>query len=125
MAKKLIRLTEGDLHRIIENSVHKVLNELDNRTVAGYIEGREDQMFGTRPYSDAMKRRGMRDFYNDKWSFAENPKKAAYLNAQSGENSARLQYGLGPFSKASMARGQSTYKNGKWGYDPSKFDDYK
>lgn len=30
--KKLIRLTEGDLHRIVENSVRKTLNELDWKT---------------------------------------------------------------------------------------------
>lgn len=30
--KQLIRLTEGDLHRIVENSVRKTLNELDWRT---------------------------------------------------------------------------------------------
>lgn len=31
MNKKLIRLTEGDLHRIINESVNKVLTELDWR----------------------------------------------------------------------------------------------
>lgn len=32
--RKLVRLTEGDLHRIIENSVKQALNELDWKTYA-------------------------------------------------------------------------------------------
>lgn len=32
--KKLIRLTEGDLHRIVENSIKRTLNELDWKTYA-------------------------------------------------------------------------------------------
>lgn len=32
--KKLIRLTESDLHRIIENSVRRTLNEISYDTVA-------------------------------------------------------------------------------------------
>ena len=31
MKKKLIRLTESDLHRIVKESVNKVLTELDTR----------------------------------------------------------------------------------------------
>ena len=86
--KKLIRLTEGDLHRIIENSVHNVLNELDSRTVAGYIQGRDKQSTGGREYSDAMKRRSIRDFVykgdtgnangNDSWRSYNSPEDAAY-----------------------------------------------
>lgn len=34
MAKKLIRLTEGDLHRIIKESVNNILSELDYKTLA-------------------------------------------------------------------------------------------
>lgn len=30
MAKQLIRLTEGDLHRIIKESVNRVLKEMNN-----------------------------------------------------------------------------------------------
>ena len=29
MSKKLIRLTEGDLHKIMKESVHKILREMD------------------------------------------------------------------------------------------------
>jgi len=34
MKNKLIRLTEGDLHRIVKESVNKVLTELDWKTYA-------------------------------------------------------------------------------------------
>ena len=34
MAKQIIRLTEGDLHKIIEESVNQILCELDPRTYA-------------------------------------------------------------------------------------------
>lgn len=127
MAKKLIRLTEGDLHRIIENSVHTVLNELDNRTVTGYIQGRGLQSVGNRDYSDAMKRRAMRDYVNGKYegTITKNPREVANLNAENDAFTAKRQYDLSPFDKAIDARKLSTYKNGKWGYDPSKFDDYK
>jgi hypothetical protein len=55
MAKKLIRLTESDLHRIIENSVKRVLkesqlNELDWRTYANAGKKTHDEVL------DKMKR---------------------------------------------------------------------
>ena len=34
MNKKVIRLTESDLHRIVKESVNKVLTEVDWRTYA-------------------------------------------------------------------------------------------
>ena len=34
MNKKLIRLTESDLHKIVKESVNKVLTELDWKTYA-------------------------------------------------------------------------------------------
>ena len=46
MNKKLIRLTESDLHRIVKESVNKVLTELDWKTyanAAGKARGRGDK----------------------------------------------------------------------------------
>ena len=40
MAKKLIRLTEQDLHRIVNESVNKVLNEIGNTNRGQYMLGR-------------------------------------------------------------------------------------
>ncbi len=44
MNKKLIRLTESDLHRIVKESVNKVLTELDWRTYANAAKKRESQI---------------------------------------------------------------------------------
>ena len=41
--KKLVRLTESDLHRIVKESVSKVLTELDWKTYANYANGRRAQ----------------------------------------------------------------------------------
>ena len=43
MNKKLIRLTESDLHRIVKESVNRVLNEMRPETYASYAKGREAQ----------------------------------------------------------------------------------
>lgn len=53
MNNKLIRLTESDLHRIVEESVNRVLsemqlNELDPRTYASYAQKRANQGYGGR-----------------------------------------------------------------------------
>ena len=39
MNKKLIRLTEGDLHRIVKESVNKILNEIGNTPKYQYLLG--------------------------------------------------------------------------------------
>ena len=43
MNKKLIRLTESDLHRIVKESVNKVLTELDWRTYANAAKKASEQ----------------------------------------------------------------------------------
>ena len=43
MNKKLIRLTESDLHKVIKESVNKVLTELDWKTKMNYVMGRQKQ----------------------------------------------------------------------------------
>lgn len=40
MNKKLIRLTESDLHRIVKESVNRVLNEIGNTNRGQYMLGR-------------------------------------------------------------------------------------
>ena len=40
MNKKLIKLTESDLHRIVKESVNKVLNEIGDTTKGQYMLGR-------------------------------------------------------------------------------------
>lgn len=60
--KQLIRLTEGDLHQIIENAVRRTINEISKDTVDNFHKGRIKQSLGKRPYSDAFKRRADRDY---------------------------------------------------------------
>ena len=38
--KKIVRLTEGDLHRIIKESVNNIITELDWKTKMNYLKGR-------------------------------------------------------------------------------------
>ena len=49
--KKLIRLTEGDLHRIVKESVNRVLNEMNVRTLTpdGAYGTRAQKYYGARP----------------------------------------------------------------------------
>lgn len=53
--KKIIRLTEADLHDIIMEAI----NEMDPRTYASYAEKRAEQARGTRPMSPSQKRKNM------------------------------------------------------------------
>lgn len=46
MNKKLIRLTESDLHRIVKESVNRVLTELDWRTYANAAKKAGDETIG-------------------------------------------------------------------------------
>ena len=41
--KKIVRLTEGDLHRIIKESVNNIITELDWKTKMNYLKGRQRQ----------------------------------------------------------------------------------
>ena len=41
--KKLIRLTEADLHRIVRESVNNVLNEISDELKQRYVDGRIGQ----------------------------------------------------------------------------------
>lgn len=66
--KQIIRLTEGDLHRIVKGCVKNALNELDARTYASYSLGRDLQAKGFRPLSKAAQRklsRRAKDYESD------------------------------------------------------------
>lgn len=72
--KKIIRLTEGDLHRIIENAVRRVLkeealNELDPRTYASYADKRAAQ---GQDYKASRGRQAAVDAWNNKYAFNRN-----------------------------------------------------
>lgn len=72
--KKIIRLTEGDLHRVIENAVRRVLkeetlNELDPRTYASYADKRAAQ---GQDYKASQGRQAAVDAWNKKYAFNRN-----------------------------------------------------
>ena len=52
MNKKLIRLTEEDLHRIVKESVNKILNEMSPETYLSYQKGRTNQANQARANGD-------------------------------------------------------------------------
>jgi hypothetical protein len=58
MAKKLVKLTESDLHRIIKESINNVLTELDWKTYANA----EKKMRGERGDADYWRNKGVRGF---------------------------------------------------------------
>ena len=47
MTKKLIRLTESDLHRIVKESVNKILNEIGDTAKGQYMLGRLQRKDGS------------------------------------------------------------------------------
>lgn len=55
MNKKLIRLTESDLHRIVKESVNKLLTELDWTTYSNYQKRRMAQANQARQNGDYEK----------------------------------------------------------------------
>ena len=61
-SKKLIRLTEVDLHRIVKESVNKVLNEIDDTPAWWYQLGRLGKM-DTTIYGDD---KGVTNYSRDK-----------------------------------------------------------
>ena len=65
MAKKLIRLTEGDLHRIVKESVNMILNEYTNGFTEKLYNNLGDE------YGDSEARRARkqaaRDYLADRW----------------------------------------------------------
>jgi hypothetical protein len=87
MSKKLVRLTEDDLHRIIKESVNNILTELDWKTYANAADKRRKQ--GKNAYdleqaaSKALSKKYNRNLvthgtdngrfvYDDKWSTGSN-----------------------------------------------------
>ena len=72
--KKLIRLTESDLHRIVKESVNKVLNEMNVRTIVpwGAYGTNAQKHFGARPgdenlppeYAEALRKSDERRRHN-------------------------------------------------------------
>lgn len=86
MSKKLVRLTEGDLHRIIKESVETILkeaqlNELDPRTYASYAQKRAAQGDQTKA---KVGRQAAVNAFNNQFSYDER-----FNNSSNGLNQRR------------------------------------
>ena len=85
MAKRLIRLTEGDLHKIIKESVKRILREDIDATE--YIDNNVDKYLSDKPiqhgYGDELEAaQSMPDDYDDDLGFDnfEDVERVAHLN---------------------------------------------
>jgi hypothetical protein len=88
--KKLVRLTESDLHRIVKESVKRAINEIGNTNRGQYMLGRlagrkYAKNYNAKGYDDAgkvadyaQKQRQYRSVYN--------PYTSGYHNGFNGEN---------------------------------------
>ena len=83
MAKKLVKLTEGDLHRIIKESVNKVLNEISIDT----LKRAEDKAFDDYDSMWADNDNYDEDFYNKRVRQYNSFKDRIHqLNSEGGKN---------------------------------------
>jgi len=131
MNKKLIRLTESDLHRIVKESVNQVLTELDWRTYYSARDKAAQQMDDKSISKDVRDKRY--DQYNKFFQAGEDQMgKQHNLNGTEVHNSMRGEYGKSfpSYTDAHIARrdrmdnlrgeyndyanGNAQYKNGKW-----------
>lgn len=101
MNKKLIRLTESDLHRIVKESVNKVLTELDWKTYMNYSQGRANQ-------GDAAFKNGDENMARKYWDKAHN-------GVYSAKNAFGKQYnhGYAPTGRGDEITMSDVYDNGR------------
>ena len=59
--KKVIKLTESDLHRIVENSVNRILNEIGDTQKGQYMLGRLQRRYGNKKGTAGFYASGARD----------------------------------------------------------------
>ena len=105
--KQRIRLTEGDLHRIVKESVNRVLTELDWKTYANYANGRRAQ--GKWSKADAGDDASIRAF-NNKYGASD------YENRNGLERSAgfAMSNGAGNAKKYDLDYRSWAKNNGDW-----------
>lgn len=83
MNKKLIRLTESDLHKIVKESVNKVLTELDWKTYANYAKKRREQAYqDTFDNSGGLYKSPYHDKANDGLAMAKKAFNDKYFNGE-------------------------------------------
>lgn len=140
MNKKLIRLTESDLHNIIKESVNNILTELDWRTLASaeekasqkMVDAKSDQERALANYQSKNFERGKIKRQNDMYdgvnsrnfdtysSYPQSKQKFGdeqdfYPNPNTGKEKTSYRKQLGGAAKiAQFNRGEDEYRDGKW-----------
>jgi hypothetical protein len=117
MQKKIVRLTESDLHRIIKESVEQILseaqlNELDPRTYASYAQKRAAQ-------GNPMKANAGADAARSAWNKeygSYNPNSKMYT--KDGEKDAEEKTALYMKNDEDAWRQHAFTNNGKIEYEP-------
>ena len=89
MNKKLIRLTESDLHRIVRESVNKVLNEIGDtekgQYALGAVQARADMRKRNALNNKNFGERGDRDTYNRNDNISGDASKSAFKYNYTGD----------------------------------------
>ena len=117
MAKKLIRLTESDLHRIVKESVNRVLNETSFNLAQSAYQSAQDP---NRPMSQAMQRRMAKNPMARSQQM-NNLKQGASnsFNREYGYNLKNVPYGSGDDMNMDVADQNKPYYGGRNMYGPS------
>jgi len=111
MNKKLIRLTESDLHKIVKESVNKVLNEISYNMAQRAYNASQDL---NRPMSAAMQRKMQNNPYA-KAQQMSNLKQGASnsFNRDYGYNLKNVPYGSGGDDNMDVADKSKPYYGGR------------
>ena len=105
MAKKLIRLTESDLHRIVNESVQRILNELytgDEPFVPNKYPGQIPNFKSKEEYRQWSSKEAPEDFFD--W---KDDRKFQRTGIQPGQS------GLATPARKARANGQMSWNNDK------------
>lgn len=116
MNKRLIRLTESDLHRIVKESVNKILTELDRSTMQSAYDKMIQQ--GRRAQADSMN-----DTFNDMYNGTD--EEGNYVNQT--DLSGKGRHGFLNHSdkgESTISNGESTYGDETNIYNPNVSDGY-
>ena len=116
MKKQVIRLTEGDLHRIIENSVKKCLNELAPETywsAAQKSRIRANDVNRPRIEREFNGRRGrvFQNYGDEKLNITKDDEKNRLFGNYDGMSLDALR---GYTAKENFNAGKRQYNNGRW-----------
>ncbi len=117
--KQKIRLTEGDLHRIIRNCVNEALDELDARTYASYADKRQAQ---GQTDKARLGREAAVNAWNNEYGYSNTNYNDSRSNVSSTHNSVHMDdnYGVNQFRRKNYRDndGCNMVSMNQYKYDP-------